>query len=179
MVARHLVKLSGYGPHRYDGQTVSVEDVAASLAKVREPWIVALLRAQFAADASGIPLVRMELTTRFARSKHWRRDRLDRLADLAVREHLAPAVCRVCAGEGSTAQEVIMGRPAIRVPCRPCDGRGFRDWPQRTRAAAVGVDVSGWNRRYQGIYGQMQIELRNWVSQGLAQIGPFLAPGSF
>lgn len=166
MVEKHLLKLSGNGPHQKPGSSaVTVEDVHVAVAFIQDKCVVALLRALYGGDESGLAIIHHTLATKFSHIRRWRKGTRERLAKLAVDEFLYPITCGQCGGAGKLLARRD-GEGVLEIPCELCEGKGFRRWSNRRRAKCLGISHQSWGELYSNIYDDYLIQLTNWKSEG-------------
>lgn len=174
MVEKHLLKLSGNGPHNRPGSSaVTVEDMHVAVSYIGEPHISALIRALYGHDESGLATVQMALVTKFAHTRRWRHGTRERLAQIAIDEYLYPVTCSQCGGAGKILARQD-GRGVIEIPCEPCEGRGFRHWSMRQRAKRLGISHQSWGQLYADIYDDYLAALDAWKLEGVRKVAKSL-----
>lgn len=102
-----------------------------------DPLGGALWRLKLAHQADSYKTVVLLLTRRI-RKKHEAATLMQKVAEIALQEHLDP-LCRACGGRGTKADE-----NGVRRVCAACGGSGTRMWSEIARKRQLGVSARAY-----------------------------------
>ncbi len=164
---KHLIKLSGNGPHPRPGNvsTVTVEDMHLAVAKITDKHVGALLLARYGGDDGQRTVIITKLKTMFLSHRKWKMSQCELLVSNALDEYLNPRYCKACNGFGHTMQ-TVRSKGAIQVECEVCSGKGILPFSKRERARRMKVSAPTWNN-YQSIYQLVLDTLTDWNFNGV------------
>lgn len=87
---------------------------------------------------------------------------IERIADLALEEHLTGLICKACGGVGAVKND------ALSVVCESCQGLGRKHWSGRSMAKHVGV--SRLNQKQNDLLEWCRRHLRLWEMRAVSKM---------
>lgn len=141
---------------------ISSADVAAAIAFAGVGRTAdRLIRFLYCGDEAQAPLLQAALVHELRRQVPVERALLHRLVRLALLELTTRALCKACDGSGHD------GRLAT---CPTCGGGGLRPFSQRTRAVALDLSLTTFQRHYEAPANQVYSVIAGMAAEALARI---------
>jgi len=147
--------------------SISPEDVAACLAKIKERGPSLLIRAQLMDDVAYRELRALfrQHVAHLAMIKHWKTgpkfaEYFDGLCDSVLHYYLVPDTCGRCHGHG----HITRSDSAI-IPCPVCAETGHREVSERDKAKTAGIPISLWKDVWEERYTAARDILVAWETE--------------
>jgi len=146
LLAMLAVKVQHYNPSSGGIPTITPEDVAHILAKIKSPRATLYARIKYSGQDEWAKdlasLMRTQVLQEVEDIARWRGkggDWVLKLCQMALVESIDPNTCSWCNGVAEVTLE-----DGQRIECGGCSGTGHRPWRDKDRARLAGITPSAW-----------------------------------